>query len=68
LLDVTAILARENGQKVAYVSCMLGNEVLELTTKSKGGAGGNKDLHLVSNGFGIAGVYRFQHWWRQVAG
>lgn len=62
LLDVTATLARENGQKVAYVSCILGRETLELTNKAGGGTNGGKDLRLVPNNFGMGGGGKSLRW------
>lgn len=35
-LDMEALLAVEDGQKVAHVSCMLGAEILRIATKSTG--------------------------------
>lgn len=36
LLNVTAILTRENGQKVACVSCILGENIFELIKNRSG--------------------------------
>jgi len=61
LLDVTATLTRENGQKVAYVSCMLGSEIFGLTAKGNGGTNGGKDLRLMPNSSGMGGENKFRH-------
>ena len=67
LLDVTATLQRENGEKVAYVSCMLGSEIFQLTTGGNGGTNGGKGLRLMPNSSGTGGEDKFLLWWTQVA-
>lgn len=61
LLNVTATLTRENGQKVAYVSCMLGDNTFELN-KNKTESGHDpspKSLQVGFNNFGMGGESRF---------
>lgn len=49
LLDVTAVLSIENGQKITRVSCMLGDNVLELISNRKKGNSGGNELLSVNN-------------------
>ena len=65
LLNVTATLRREDGQKVAYVSCVLGENMFELshqrnTLNKNEFAGGN--LRDTFNGSGMGGGNKFQRW------
>jgi hypothetical protein len=70
LLNVSATLTRENGEKVAYVSCVLGENVFGLSGKGPGNgndSGGN-DSQIASNSSGMGGGNRSLRWWRQVSG
>ena len=70
LLNVSAVLTRENGQKVAYVSCVLGENVFGLNKKGPGNnhETGSTDSQVASRSSGMAGGNRFLLWWMQVAG
>jgi len=59
LLDVTAVLTREDGKKVAYVSCVLGESVFGLDNKKGNGHGsGGENLQVASSLSGAAGSGR----------
>jgi hypothetical protein len=69
LLNVTAILTPENGQKVAYVSCVLGENVFGLNNKKLDNSNsGGKNSQVASNGFGEDGLNNYQHWPKQAVG
>jgi site-specific DNA recombinase len=61
LLNVTATLTRENGQKVAYVSCVLGENIFELNKKKSGNNddSGSESSQIGFSSFGMAGGNRF---------
>jgi len=69
LLDVTAVLTREDGQKVAYVSCVLGDNVFGLNKirPDNNNESGSRNSQVASNSSGMAGGNRFLLWQRQVA-
>ena len=69
LLNVTATLTRENGQKVAYVTCVLGDNMFELKTNKPNGSGnsGSESLQVAFNSIGMGGGIRSLHWWQKAA-
>jgi hypothetical protein len=59
LLDVSAVLTREDGKKVAYVSCVLGENVFGLDNKKGNGHGsGGENSQVAFNNSGAAGSGR----------